>query len=182
MRDSQGCLATFAGGCFWCIEAAFDGIKGVNFVVSGYSGGTSGTAKYDLVSSGKTAHREAVQISYDPEIISYKHLLGIFFGQIDPTDVGGQFSDRGWHYTTAIFYHTDRQRVDAKLYRQWLSDKKLFLKPIVTDIVPFTTFFPSESYHQCYYKKHPKNYLIYKQASGRAFFIRIHKETFLKES
>ena len=164
-------VATFAGGCFWCLEAPFHSLSGVVDVVSGYAGGSKETANYKDVSSGDTDHREAVQVTYDKSIISYEDLLKTFWQQIDPTDEGGQFADRGFQYTTAIFYHNDIQKKLAEESLLSISQQGLFDKPIATKIVPFSTFFVAEEYHQDYYLKATEHYEAYKKASGREDFI-----------
>lgn len=164
-------IATFAGGCFWCIDHAFSGRAGILSSVSGYAGGTKETADYSQVCSGKTAHREAVQITFDPTKISYKQLLEIFWQQIDPTDSGGQFADRGHHYSTAIFYHNDEQKSLAEASKQAVHSSGRFTDPIVTEILPYTTFFPAEEEHQNFAAKRAEYYQNYKKGSGRAGFI-----------
>ncbi len=163
--------ATFAGGCFWCMEAAFKELEGVIEVKSGYSGGQKANPKYEEVSSGKTGHMEAIQITYDPNVISYESLLGVFWRQIDPTDINGQFADRGSQYQTAILYHDEEQRIKAEGSKEWLEKSKIFAKPVVTQIKEFKNFYPAEEYHQDYYKKEPARYDAYKKGSGREDFI-----------
>lgn len=165
-------IATFAGGCFWCMEAAFQEVPGVISAISGYTGGKTENPTYNDVLSGKTGHREAVQLTYDPQKISYKQLLDIFWQQIDPTDVGGQFADRGSEYRTAIFYHTEEQRKSAELSKQELIDSGKFDKPIVTEILPAAAFYPAEESHQDYYQKRTAQYQAYAEGSGRKGFIR----------
>lgn len=172
-------VITLAGGCFWCTEAFFQEAPGVIDAVSGYAGGASETASYKEVSKGTTGHREAVQVTYDPLRISAKEILDIYWSHIDPTDTEGQFADKGFQYTTAIYYHTDEQRLVAEHSKQALSESGLFQKPIAPLILPYTTFFPAEEYHQDYYKKSADHYERYKQASGRAGFI---KENWAKEA
>lgn len=164
-------IATFAGGCFWCIEAPFQSIRGVAEAVSGYAGGAKENAKYQLVASGKTKHREAVQVFFDPNIVSYEELVDLFWKQIDPTDDGGQFADRGYEYTTAIYYSSESQKVIAEKSLMELAESGRFRESIVTKIIPFTTFFPAEEYHQDYYKKAKDHYERYKKGSGRSGFI-----------
>jgi peptide methionine sulfoxide reductase msrA/msrB len=163
--------ATFSGGCFWCIEGAFDDVPGVKRAVSGYTGGTKANPSYEEVSSGKTGHLESVEVEYDPAVISYRQLLQIFWRQIDPTDAGGQFADRGSQYHTAIFYHNDQQRKDAEYSKQALNKSGLFDKPIVTEIRPATVFYKAEDYHQDYHKTCPLKYKLYRAGSGRDQFI-----------
>lgn len=164
--------ATFAGGCFWCMEKPYESYEGIAEVVSGYTGGKLKNPTYGEVSSGSTEHVEAVQVTYDPSKISYRELLDIFWKQIDPTDSGGQFADRGHQYTTAIFYHDDQQKQLAERSRQDLIDSKKFDKPIVTKIIKMTPFFKAEEYHQDYYKKHPIHYNSYRNGSGRGPFLK----------
>ena len=164
--------ATFAGGCFWCMEPAFEGREGVVDVFVGYTGGVKENPSYEEVTSGSTGHREAVQIIYDPLKISYSDLLGIFWQQIDPTDSKGQFADRGSQYQAAIFYHDTDQRRMAEKSKQELERTKKFNKPITTGIIAAAPFYEAEEYHQDYYKKSPTKYDFYKKGSGRADFIK----------
>jgi peptide methionine sulfoxide reductase msrA/msrB len=163
--------ATFAGGCFWCMVEPFEMKPGIVSVVSGYTGGHTENPTYEEVCSGTTGHVEAVQITYDPRLISYESLLDIFWRQIDPTDAGGQFNDRGSSYRTAIFYHTEEQKRLAEQSKRELEESGRFDKPIVTEIVPASTFYPAEDYHQNYHKKNPLHYKMYKIGSGRQDFI-----------
>jgi peptide methionine sulfoxide reductase msrA/msrB len=163
--------ATFAGGCFWCMEGPFESQNGVREVFSGYAGGTLENPSYEEIGTGTTGHREAVQVFYDPDIISYDDLLNIYWRQIDPTDAEGQFNDRGSHYTTAIFYHNETQKQLAEASKQALIDSQKFEKPIVTEVKPFTNFYLAEAYHQDYYKHAAQRYKAYKKASGRAGYI-----------
>lgn len=163
--------ATFAGGCFWCIEGAYMGVEGVEAAISGYAGGRESTATYDQVTTGETDHREAVRIRYYPSIISYGELLDIFWRSIDPTDPGGQFSDRGPQYTTAIYPHNEEQYRLARESKQNLSQSGKFDEPIVTEIENYTTFFRAEDYHQNYSKKNTAYYRAYEKASGRKDFV-----------
>ncbi len=164
--------ATFAGGCFWCIEAAFEKIEGVLEAVSGYTGGKTDNPTYEEVSTGKTGHYEAVEILFDPDIVSYDDLLAIFWKNIDPTDSGGQFVDRGSQYQTAIFYHNNEQKLIAEKSKEKLENSGEYNKEIVTEIIPATKFFPAEEYHQNYYQKNPINYQLYNLGSGRAEYIK----------
>jgi peptide methionine sulfoxide reductase msrA/msrB len=164
--------ATLAGGCFWCIEAPFEKVPGVISAVSGYAGGSKPYPTYQEVSSGKTDYREAVQVVFDPSVISYAKILDIFWRQFDPTDAGGSFYDRGFQYTSAIFYHNSKQKAIADSSKKALEQSGKFSKPIVTPILPFTTFYPAEDYHQDYYKKNPKHYQQYRKGSGRDDFIK----------
>ena len=163
--------ATFAGGCFWCMEAAYEELMGVVEVISGYAGGEEENPSYEQVSSGRTSHREAVQVTYNPRKISYEKLINYFWRQIDPTDENGQFSDRGHHYTTAIYYHNDTQKEIAEKSKEDLEDSNKFDNPIVTEIVKFTNFFPAEEYHQDYSKKRNVQYKLYEKGSGRKDFV-----------
>ncbi len=167
-------LATFAGGCFWCVEAPFEGIDGVVSVVSGYSGGKEKNPTYGEVSGGKTSHREAVQITFDPEVISYSELVDIFWQTFDPTDVGGSFYDRGTQYESAIFFHDAEQKKVAEESKKYLDKSEKFKKPIATPVIKYTNFYAAEDYHQDYYKKSPKEYYAYRTGSGRDAFIEAH--------
>jgi len=162
-------VATLAGGCFWCIESQFDNLDGVFQAVSGYAGGTEENATYNKVSSGTTDHFEAVQIHYDPEVLTFNEVLDIFFRSIDPTDEGGQFADRGPQYRTAIFYHNEEQKQQAESYIKELEPK--FEKPIATKILPHTTFFPAEEEHQNYAQKRLEQYKNYYEGSGRKDYV-----------
>lgn len=164
--------ATFAGGCFWCMEAIFEKLQGVQEVISGYTGGHKTNPTYQEVTSGTTGHYESIQISFDPSQISYSKLLDIFFQQIDPTDSGGQFVDRGTQYRSAIFYHTDEQKRLAENAKEEIAKSGRFKKPIVTEILPAGPFYKAEDYHQDYYKKNPVRYRIYSSNSGRDIFLK----------
>lgn len=164
--------ATFAGGCFWCVETAFEDLYGVKKVISGYSGGHVKNPTYEEVCSGTTGHLESVQIIFDPQIISYAELVDIFWRQIDPTDGGGSFVDRGSQYLSAIFYHNEMQKKIAESSKSELEKSEIFDKPIVTKIIPFTSFYPAEDYHQQYCKKNPARYYSYRSASGRDQYIK----------
>ncbi len=164
--------ATFAGGCFWCMESPFEERGGVIEVIAGYIGGHTENPTYEEVSSGRTGYVEAVQVTYDSSKISYQELLDIFWRQIDPTDQGGQFADRGSQYKTVIFYHNKEQELLAKSSRQRLIDERKFKRPIVTEILEAGTFYKAEDYHQDYYKKCPLPFKTYKAASGREKFIK----------
>ena len=161
-------IATIAGGCFWCIEAPFEKIEGVHKVISGYAGGTKENPTYKEVSSGKTGYRESVQVYYDPEVISYAEILDIFWRQFDPTDEGGSFADRGFQYTSAIFYQGEDQKMLAEKSKQFLNNSGKFDKPVATQVIKFTTFYPAEDYHQDFYKKNPVRYKFYKWNCGRS--------------
>jgi len=164
-------VATLAGGCFWCMEAPFEKVIGVTKVISGFAGGTEKNPTYKEVSSGKTGYRESVQVYYDPEIISYSEIIDIYWHQFDPTDEGGSFHDRGFQYTSAIFYHDNKQKEVAESSKKELNKSGVFNKPVVTKIIKFTTFYPAEDYHQDYYKKNPDRYHRYRKGSGRDEFI-----------
>ncbi len=163
--------ATFAGGCFWCMEPPFEKLDGVKEVISGYTGGNIANPTYKQVSAGKTGHLESVQITYDPKKISYNELLDVFWRQINPTDAGGQFVDRGEQYRSAIFYHNEKQKQLAELSKNTLENLNIFGSPIVTEILPASEFYPAEDYHQDYYKKRPFRYKFYRRGSGRDKFL-----------
>ena len=165
-------LATFAGGCFWCMVKPFDEQPGIVSVISGYTGGHVENPTYEQVCSGTTGHVEAVQITFDPNVFPYERLLDLFWRQIDPTDPGGQFGDRGESYQTAIFYHNEEQKRLAEKSKQELAASGRFNQPIVTPILPAAPFYPAEEYHQHYYKKQPLRYKAYFTGSGRERFIR----------
>jgi methionine-S-sulfoxide reductase len=166
--------ATFAGGCFWCMVKPFDEQPGIESVISGYTGGTTENPTYKEVCSETTGHYEAVQITFDPSVYPYEKIIELFWQQIDPTDVGGQFHDRGSSYQTAIFYHDENQREIAEASKAKLQESGKFSKPIVTPIIPAKTFYPAETYHQHYYKKQPEHYERYSIGSGRKAFIQHH--------
>jgi len=161
--------ATFAGGCFWCMEKPFEELAGVRNVVSGYIGGATANPTYENYAAG--GHIEAVEIDFDPAVVTYRQLLEVFWRQIDPTDGGGQFVDRGHAYTSAIFYHNEEQKQAAEESRAALEKSGIFAKPIVTAIQPATTFYPAEDYHQDYYKNNPLRYKFYRANSGRDRFL-----------
>lgn len=165
-------IATLAGGCFWCIEAPFESIDGVLKVVSGYSGGAVENPTYEQVTSGTTGHKEAVQVYFDPELISYSEILDVFWKQLDPTDAGGSFYDRGSQYESGIFYHNNKQKQVAEKSKNDLEKSGIFDKPIVTKIEKFVNFYPAEEYHQDYAEKNPLHYSNYKKGSGRESFIK----------
>lgn len=171
VKDIKLELATFAGGCFWCMEKPFEEMKGVKSVISGYMGGTIKDPSYQQVTSGVTGHREVVTISFDQRIISYEELLQVFWHNIDPTDNLGQFVDRGPQYGVAIFYYSDEQRQLAERSKKILEQAKIFDKPIITPILPATEFYPAEDYHQDFYKFNPLRYNSYHQNSGRGQFL-----------
>lgn len=163
--------ATFAGGCFWCMVKPFDQWDGVHAVISGYTGGHLDNPTYEQVKEGNSGHYEAVEITFDPDIISYQSILDIYWKQIDPTDDGGQFHDRGDAYRTAIFYHDDGQKEAALASKKALDESGKFSKPVVTEILPASTFYPAEDYHQDYYKKNQEHYEEDRAKSGRDEFI-----------
>lgn len=161
--------ATFAGGCFWCVVKPFDQEKGVKSVIAGYMGGSQPQPTYnDYAQKGYT---EVVQIIFDPKVIAYETLVNLFFQQIDPTDTGGQFTDRGHHYRSVIFYHSQKQKEIAERVKSQLGESKKFDKPIVTEIIPAAQFYKAEDEHQQYYKRHPESYEAFKKNSGRAAFL-----------
>ncbi|RYM02887.1 peptide-methionine (S)-S-oxide reductase [Sporolactobacillus sp. THM7-7] len=166
--------ATFAGGCFWCMVHPFDELPGIVKVVSGYTGGEKINPTYEEVCSETTGHAEAVEITFQPDVFPYKKLVELFWQQIDPTDAGGQFHDRGSSYRTAIFYHNEEQKCIAEASKIALEESGRFKKPITTEIVPAGPFYPAEDYHQDYYRKNPFHYRMYRQGSGRDRFIREH--------
>jgi peptide methionine sulfoxide reductase msrA/msrB len=162
---------TLAGGCFWCIEGALQDLPGVVDAVSGYAGGSAENANYLAVATGDTEHREVVQVTYDANVISTQEILNNFWGAIDPTDDGGQFADRGFQYTTAIYYHTDEQRTLANASKTDLNSSELLNGEVVTKVLPYSSFYRAEEYHQDYYQKSAERYKRYEQASGRAGFV-----------
>lgn len=164
-------VATFAGGCFWCMVRPFDELPGIEKVVSGYTGGHTEDPTYEEVCQEDTGHVEAVQITYDADVFSYEKLLEIFWAQIDPTDDGGQFHDRGSSYKTVIFYHNDEQKQLAEESKHQLEMSDRFNKPIVTRIEPAHPFFAAEGYHQDFTRKNPAHYRRYREGSGRDDFI-----------
>ncbi len=162
--------ATFAGGCFWCMVKPFDSYDGIQAVVSGYTGGDLENPTYEEVCTNSTGHKEAVQITFDSSVFPYEQLVELFWMQIDPTDPGGQFFDRGSSYESAIFYHSDTQKEIAEASKIALQTSGKFSKPIVTPILEAKPFYPAEQYHQDYYKKNPTHYDRYQVGSGRAGF------------
>jgi peptide methionine sulfoxide reductase msrA/msrB len=174
MGEKNGNLhqATFAGGCFWCVESDFEKVDGVVAVISGYTGGQTEDPTYEQVSGGHTGHAEAVQVLYDPARITYRQLLDVFWRHVDPTDAGGQFVDRGSQYRSAIFYHDAQQERLARESKEKLQQSGRFNKPIVTPIVKFERFYPAEDYHQDYYKKNAMRYKFYRMHSGRDPFLK----------
>lgn len=165
-------VATFAGGCFWCVEADFEKVPGVATATSGYTGGHTEAPSYEQVSSGTTGHREAVEVRYDPKIVSYEGLLEAYWRIVNPTDAGGQFGDRGPEYTTAIWYHTEAQRVTAERSKAAIDAGGRFKKLVVTPILPATRFYVAEDKHQDYYERHPMSYGFYRHFSGRDKYLK----------
>lgn len=165
-------VATFAGGCFWCTESDFEKLEGVSEVISGYSGGSLANPTYSQVSSGQTKHIESVEVRFDPSIISYSQLLDAFWKMVNPTDDAGQFVDRGYQYTTAIFVHDRQQEQTAEASIKALSESGRYDKPLVTPIRQAGTFYPAEEYHQNYYKKSPLRYRLYRWNSGRDQYLK----------
>lgn len=163
--------ATFAGGCFWCMQPVFDKLPGVVSTVVGYTGGVKENPSYEEVATGQTGHAEAIEVTYDPSRISYRKIVDIFFRSIDPTDREGQFADRGQQYRTAIFYHDENQKKEAEAAKKRLARSGRFSEPIVTEIVPASKFYPAEEYHQKYYLKNTGHYSLYKVGSGRESFL-----------
>jgi peptide methionine sulfoxide reductase msrA/msrB len=170
--------AIFAGGCFWCIQPAFDKAIGVIETVVGYCGGTEPNPTYEVVSSEKTGYRESIQITYDPAKISYDQLLDIYWRQIDPTQADGQFTDIGPSYRAAIFYVNDEEKKVAEASKEKLARSGKFSKPIVTEILPAMKFYPAEAYHQKYYQQNPEHFEAFEEGSGRISF---QKKTWSKE-
>ncbi len=167
----EAARAIFAGGCFWCMEPPFDHLPGVISTTSGYTGGSKLNPSYEEVSAGGSGHAEAVEVLFDPQRVSYAQLLEVFWRNIDPTDAGGQFVDRGSQYRSAIFYLDEMQRQQAADSKAALMKSGRFARPIVTAIVPATTFYPAEEYHQDYYRKNPLRYKYYRFNSGRDQFL-----------
>lgn len=177
-EDKNIKIATFAGGCFWCTEADFEKTDGVVKVISGYTGGKKENPSYEEVSAGKTGHLEAFQVYYDPVKITYEGLLEVFWRHIDPTDGGGQFVDRGGQYRSAIFYRDEEEKRLAEKSKETLEKSGKFPKPIATEVLKLSKFYPAEEYHQDYYKKNPLRYQYYRSGSGRDQFL---KETWGEE-
>ena len=160
-------VATFAGGCFWCMEPPYDRLPGVDATISGYTGGRTANPTYEQVSSGSTGHAESVAVVYDPKKITYEKLLDVFWHNVDPTVRDQQFCDHGTQYRTAIFYANEEQRKAAEASKAALEKSKPFKEPIVTQIVMASTFYPAEDYHQDYYMKNPVRYNLYRSGCGR---------------
>ena len=163
--------AVFAGGCFWCVESACARVPGVIKVISGYTGGASPHPTYEDVCSGESGHVEAVEITFDPAKITYDQLLDAFWREIDPTDAGGQFADRGPQYKPAIFYMNETQKKAAEASRERLAKSGRFKNPVAAQILPAAPFYPAEEYHQNYAKKNPDHYKRYRYGSGREPFL-----------
>jgi len=164
-------IATFAGGCFWCMEPPFKKLDGVLKVVVGYTGGTKKNPTYEEVGAGRTGHMESIQVTFDPQRISYLKVLDVFWKNIDPTDAHGQFVDQGTQYRSAIFFNSLEEKILAEATKRDLERSKVFSKPIATMIVPATVFYPAEGYHQDYFLKSPDNYHQYRRGSGRDAFL-----------
>jgi len=165
--DEKLATATFAGGCFWCMEHPFDELEGVLSTTSGYTGGHKKNPTYEEVSSGNTGHTEAVQVRYDPKKIGYEKMLEVFWRNIDPVEANGQFCDFGTQYRSGIFYHNEGQQALAKRSKEALEKSGRFDRPIVTEITPASAFYPAEDYHQDYYRKNPVRYTFYRYGCGR---------------
>jgi methionine-S-sulfoxide reductase len=165
-------IATFAGGCFWCMEPPFDKLAGVLSTTSGYAGGTEENPTYKEVASGRTGHAEAIRIVYDPTKVTYAELLDVFWKNIDPTQVDGQFADRGRQYRTAIFYHDEEQKELALASKDALEKSGRYTRKIVTEITAAGAFYPAEDYHQDYYKKNSVHYKMYRYGSGRDQYLK----------
>lgn len=172
---SQFDKAVFAGGCFWCMVHPFDEMDGVEAVISGYTAGEVENPTYEQVKAGTTGHTEAVEITFDPEKISYQQLLDIYWSSMDPTDATGQFFDRGSSYRPAVFVNSEEQRELAEASKEALDKSGRFSKPIVVPVEDVHPFYPAEDYHQDFYKKNPDHYNRYSTGSGRVAFIQEHK-------
>lgn len=171
MEKKNLAVATFAGGCFWCLEPPFSNKEGVIETLPGYSGGKEENPTYEDVCQGRTSHLEVMQITFDKDVVSYPELLDIFWKNIDPTDQGGQFVDRGKQYATAIFYHDEEQKVLAEKSKEELVSSGKFQGQIVTDIRCFKIFYEAEDYHQSFYQKSPTRYKSYRNNSGRDQYL-----------
>lgn len=163
--------ATFAGGCFWCMQGPFDALPGVISTTVGYTGGAKADPTYEEVCEGTTGHAEAIEVVYDPAVVSYERLLDVFWRQIDPTTPNRQFADAGTQYRTAIYVHDDGQRSAAEASKKALAASGRFDKPIVTEIAPAAPFYPAEDYHQKYYQKRTMHYKLYRAGSGRQAYL-----------
>ncbi len=166
--DAAPGKAYFAGGCFWCMEEAFEKLEGVLSVTSGYMGGTVANPSYEAVSAGRTGHAESVEVVYDPAKVSYQKLLDAFWHNVDPITPNAQFCDHGSQYRSAVFFQTDEEKRAADTSKQSIEQSSRFKEPIVTQIVPAAQFYPAEEYHQDFYKKNPLRYKLYKYNCGRA--------------
>ena len=166
--DATPGKAYFAGGCFWCMEEAFEKVEGVLSATSGYMGGRVANPSYEEVSAGRTGHAESVEVIYDPSKVSYQKLLDAFWHNVDPVTPNAQFCDHGSQYRSAIFFQTDEEKRASETSKQALEQSKRFTEPIVTQIVAASQFYPAEEYHQDFYKKNPIRYKIYKYNCGRA--------------
>ncbi|MBK5282174.1 MAG: peptide-methionine (S)-S-oxide reductase MsrA [Nitrospiraceae bacterium] len=166
--DTAPGKAYFAGGCFWCMEEAFEKLEGVLSVTSGYMGGTVANPSYEAVSAGRTGHAESVEVVYDPAKVSYQKLLDAFWHNVDPITPNAQFCDHGSQYRSAVFFQTDEEKRAADISKQSIEQSSRFKEPIVTQIVPAAQFYPAEEYHQDFYKKNPLRYKLYKYNCGRA--------------
>ncbi len=171
IQPSSTRTAIFAGGCFWCMQPAFDRAPGVAKTIVGYTGGKESDANYTAVSGHKTQHRESIEVTYDPAQISYDQLLDIYWRQINPTQADGQFHDIGLSYQAAIYYANDGEKAAAEASKEQLNKSGKFQKPIVTEILPAMKFYPAEEYHQKYYLKNPAEYEAYHVGSGRVAFL-----------
>jgi len=171
IQDKQLENATFAGGCFWCMQPPFDKLEGVISTTVGYTGGPEKSPTYKEVSYGKTGHAESIEVIYDPTQVSYDELLDVFWMNINPTDPDGQFVDRGKQYRTGIFYHDEEQKKLAESSKETLEKSGRYDKPIVTEIIPASEFYKAEEYHQKYYKKNSIGYKTYRNGSGRDQYI-----------
>lgn len=167
-EGSQNAKATFAGGCFWCMEEVYEKVEGVVSVISGYTGGHLANPTYEQVSAGGTGHAESVEVIYDPHKVTYQHLLEVFWRNIDPTTPNAQFCDQGSQYRSAIFYHDETQKRFIDESKQAVESSKTFPQPIVTEIIPASIFYAAEDYHQDFYQKNPVRYKFYKWNCGRS--------------
>ena len=169
-ESTQTRTAVFAGGCFWCIQPAFDKAPGVIKTLVGYCGGTEPNPTYELVTSEKTQYRESIEVTYDAAKISYEQLLDIYWKQIDPTQADGQFTDIGPSYRAAVFYSNEEEKKTAEGSKEKLARSDKFKKPIVTEILPTMKFYPAEAYHQKFYQQNPEHFEAFEEGSGRAAF------------
>ncbi len=171
----------FASGCFWCVEAIFESVKGVEEVISGYAGGQASTATYPQVSAGSTKHAETVEVYFDPELISYEALLEVFFGSHDPTTLNRQGPDRGTQYRSAIFYQNEEEKRVAQEYINMLEEKEVYDKPIVTTLESFEAFYPAEAYHQNYEERNPNQPYVKSVSTPRLNRFKVKFPEYLKE-